>query len=141
MMLSPPTELNQRTHRAASADFFNTIGHDRKATTSTTNDRSWCENWSFAAMRTDGEVAPQTGARRPEDGVPSPAAAAAQGADRPEVAMLFFEFPENARWNEERDCIEFSVLLRPYEGTARVGRRVFQGHCHGNALRRKAGTR
>ena len=55
--------------------------------------------------------------------------------------MLFFEFPENARWNEERDCIEFSVLLRPYEGTARVGRRVFQGHCDGNALRRKAGTR
>ena len=41
--------------------------------------------------------------------------------------MLFFEFPEDARWNDERDAIEFSVILRPYEGTARIGRRVFQG--------------
>jgi hypothetical protein len=41
--------------------------------------------------------------------------------------MLFFEFPEDARWNDERDCVEFSVILRPYEGTARIGRRVFQG--------------
>ena len=41
--------------------------------------------------------------------------------------MLFFEFPEDARWNEERDAVEFSVLLRPYEGTVRIGRRVFQG--------------
>jgi hypothetical protein len=41
--------------------------------------------------------------------------------------MLFFEFPEDARWNDERDCVEFSVLLRPYEGVVRIGRRVFQG--------------
>jgi hypothetical protein len=40
--------------------------------------------------------------------------------------MLFFEFPEDARWNDERDCVEFSVLLRPYEGTVTVPRRVFQ---------------
>jgi len=40
---------------------------------------------------------------------------------------MFFEFPEDALWNDERDCVEFSVILRPYEGTARVGRRVFQG--------------
>ena len=40
---------------------------------------------------------------------------------------MFFEFPEDARWNEERDCVEFSVILRPYEGTARISRRVFQG--------------
>jgi hypothetical protein len=39
--------------------------------------------------------------------------------------MMFFEFPEDARWNDERDCVEFSVILRPYEGTAQVGRRVF----------------
>jgi hypothetical protein len=38
---------------------------------------------------------------------------------------MFFEFPEDARWNDEGDCVEFSVLLRPYEGTARIGRRVF----------------
>lgn len=41
--------------------------------------------------------------------------------------MLFFEFPEDARWNDERECVEFSVILRPYEGTVRVPRRVFQG--------------
>lgn len=41
--------------------------------------------------------------------------------------MLLFEFPEDARWNDDRDCVEFSVILQPYEGTARVGRRVFQG--------------
>jgi hypothetical protein len=41
--------------------------------------------------------------------------------------MLFFEFPEDARWNDQRDCVEFSVILRPYEGIARIGRRVFQG--------------
>ena len=41
--------------------------------------------------------------------------------------MLFFEFPEDARWNEDRDAVEFSVILRPYEGTVRIARRVFQG--------------
>jgi hypothetical protein len=40
--------------------------------------------------------------------------------------MLFFEFPEDARWNDEHDAVEFSVTLGPYEGTVRVGRRVFQ---------------
>ena len=40
--------------------------------------------------------------------------------------MLFFEFPEDARWNDERDCVEFSVILGPYEGTVRIARRVFQ---------------
>jgi hypothetical protein len=41
--------------------------------------------------------------------------------------MLFFEFPDDARWNGDRDAVEFSVILGPYEGTVRVGRRVFQG--------------
>jgi hypothetical protein len=41
--------------------------------------------------------------------------------------MLFFEFPEDAHWNNEHDAVEFSVILGPYEGTARIGRRVFQG--------------
>jgi hypothetical protein len=40
--------------------------------------------------------------------------------------MLFFEFPEDARWNDDLDAVEFSVILRPYEGTVRIGRRVFQ---------------
>jgi Protein of unknown function (DUF1488) len=40
--------------------------------------------------------------------------------------MPFFEFPEDARWNADRGAVEFSVILRPYEGTVRIGRRVFQ---------------
>src|SRR3979411_2361029 len=40
---------------------------------------------------------------------------------------MFFTFPEDARWNDERDCVEFSVILRPYEGTARTARGVFRG--------------
>src|SRR5580700_757741 len=40
--------------------------------------------------------------------------------------MLFFEFPEDARWNDDRAAVEFSVILRPYERTVRIARRVFQ---------------
>src|SRR5260370_37099838 len=41
-------------------------------------------------------------------------------------AMPFFEFPEDARWNPDREAVEFSVILEPYEGTVTVSRRVFQ---------------
>src|SRR4051794_33619204 len=40
---------------------------------------------------------------------------------------MFFTFPEDARWNEERETVEFSVILGAYEGTVRVPRRLFQG--------------
>jgi len=40
--------------------------------------------------------------------------------------MVFFTFPEDARWNTDRGAVEFTVLLGEYEGTVRVGRRVFQ---------------
>ena len=40
--------------------------------------------------------------------------------------MLFFQFPEDSRWNDDRDAVEFSVVLGPYEGTVRIARRVFQ---------------
>jgi hypothetical protein len=40
--------------------------------------------------------------------------------------MPLFAFPEHARWNPDRDAIEFSVILEPYEGTVTVSRRVFQ---------------
>ena len=40
--------------------------------------------------------------------------------------MLFFEFPEDARWSEQYEAVEFSVILGPYEGSVRIGRRVFQ---------------
>src|SRR5438270_11628243 len=45
---------------------------------------------------------------------------------------MFFTFPEDARWNEERDTVEFSVILGPYEGTVRVPRRSFQGLLDGS---------
>src|SRR5947209_13374237 len=38
--------------------------------------------------------------------------------------MVFF--PEDARWNVELDAVEFTVLLGEYQGSVRVGRRVFQ---------------
>ena len=40
--------------------------------------------------------------------------------------MVFFTFPEDARWNADRDAVEFSVLLGEYQGTVRIVRRVFQ---------------
>jgi hypothetical protein len=40
--------------------------------------------------------------------------------------MVFFTFPEDARWNPDREAVEFSVILEPYEGTVTVSRRVFQ---------------
>src|SRR5882757_10109181 len=40
--------------------------------------------------------------------------------------MPFFAFPGDARWNDERAAVEFTVLLGEYHGTVRVNRRVFQ---------------
>src|SRR3954470_20645984 len=40
--------------------------------------------------------------------------------------MVFFSFPEDARWNGDRDAVEFTVLLGEYQGIVRVHRRVFQ---------------
>jgi hypothetical protein len=40
--------------------------------------------------------------------------------------MVFFELAEDACWSEDRDAVEFSVILRPYEGIVRIGRHVFQ---------------
>ena len=39
---------------------------------------------------------------------------------------MFFTFPEDARWNAERQAVEFSVINGEYEGVVRVPRRVFQ---------------
>jgi hypothetical protein len=38
----------------------------------------------------------------------------------------FSPSPEDARWNPDREAVEFSVILDPYEGTVWIGRRVFQ---------------
>jgi hypothetical protein len=39
---------------------------------------------------------------------------------------MFFAFPEDARWNEERQAVEFGVQIGEYEGVVRVGPGVFR---------------
>ena len=39
---------------------------------------------------------------------------------------MFFTFPEDARWNEDRRAVEFGVEFGEYRGVVRVTQRVFQ---------------
>ena len=39
---------------------------------------------------------------------------------------MFFTFPEDARWNAERQAVEFGVEIGEYSGVVRVPRRAFQ---------------
>jgi len=39
---------------------------------------------------------------------------------------MFFTFPEDARWNAERQAVEFGVEIGEYRGVVRVPRRVVQ---------------
>jgi len=39
---------------------------------------------------------------------------------------MFFTFPEDARWNADRQTVEFGVEIGEYCGVVRVPRRVFQ---------------
>ena len=39
---------------------------------------------------------------------------------------MFFTFPDNARWDAERQAVEFGVEIGEYRGVVRVPRRVFQ---------------
>jgi hypothetical protein len=39
---------------------------------------------------------------------------------------MFFTFPEDARWNAERQAVEFGVEIGEYRGVVRVPRRLFQ---------------
>jgi len=39
---------------------------------------------------------------------------------------MFFTFPEDARWNAERQAVEFGIEIGEYRGVVRVPRRVFQ---------------
>jgi hypothetical protein len=48
----------------------------------------------------------------------------------PEVPM-FFRFPEDARWNEDRQAVEFGVGVGEYEGVVRVPRQVFRRFING----------
>ncbi len=39
---------------------------------------------------------------------------------------MFFTFPDDVRWNAERQAVEFGVEIGEYRGLVRVPRRVFQ---------------
>jgi len=39
---------------------------------------------------------------------------------------VFFRFPEDARWNSERQAVEFGIGVGEYEGVVRVPRQVFR---------------
>ena len=39
---------------------------------------------------------------------------------------MFFAFPDDARWNAERQVVEFGVEIGEYHGVVRIPRRVFQ---------------
>jgi hypothetical protein len=39
---------------------------------------------------------------------------------------MFFTFPGDARWNADRQAVEFGVEIGEYSGVVRVPRRVFQ---------------
>ncbi len=40
---------------------------------------------------------------------------------------FMFIFPEDVRWNDSEEAVEFDVRLGDYEGKVLVPRRVFQG--------------
>jgi hypothetical protein len=40
--------------------------------------------------------------------------------------MVFFTFPDDVRWNAEREAVEFGVGVGEYQGVVRVSRRAFQ---------------
>ena len=41
-------------------------------------------------------------------------------------ARVFFRFPEDARWNEDRQAVEFGIGVGEYRGVVRVPRQVFR---------------
>jgi hypothetical protein len=45
---------------------------------------------------------------------------------------MFFTFPEDARWNADRQLVEFGVSIGEYEGIVRVPRQVFQRFIDGS---------
>ena len=39
---------------------------------------------------------------------------------------MFFRFPEDARWNPDRQAVEFGVGIGEYEGVVAISRQVFR---------------
>jgi len=48
------------------------------------------------------------------------------GERRGMIGVMFI-FPEDARWNDSEEAVEFDVRLGDYKGKVLVPRRVFQG--------------
>lgn len=46
---------------------------------------------------------------------------------------MFFSFPEDARWNGDKQAVEFGVGLGEYEGVVRLPRQVFRRFLEGAA--------
>jgi hypothetical protein len=44
----------------------------------------------------------------------------------PRRQAMFFTFPEDARWNPERQAIEFGVAISEYKGVVRVPRQALR---------------
>jgi hypothetical protein len=44
----------------------------------------------------------------------------------PCLGVAFFTSPEDARWNAERQAVEFGIEIGEYSGVVRVPPRVFQ---------------
>jgi uncharacterized protein DUF1488 len=40
--------------------------------------------------------------------------------------MPLFTFPDDAHWNSEWECVEFSVVIGEYEGTVRAPAELFR---------------
>jgi hypothetical protein len=40
---------------------------------------------------------------------------------------MFFRFPPNARWNPDRNAVEFGIGVGEYEGVARVSSSAARG--------------
>jgi uncharacterized protein DUF1488 len=51
--------------------------------------------------------------------------------------MSFFTFPEDAHWNPELECVEFSVAIGAYEGTVRAPAELFRRLLRGPATPEK----
>ena len=45
---------------------------------------------------------------------------------------MIFRFPDNARWNAERDAVEFGIGIGEYEGVVRVPRHLFRRFIDGS---------
>jgi hypothetical protein len=45
---------------------------------------------------------------------------------RRQEERMFFSFPEDARWNPDRQAVEFGIGVGEYEGVVRVPRQVFR---------------